>query len=65
MDKIHVHARLTIKDGKLEAFKSIAQKAVAIVRGKDTGTQMPRLRNVHDRDFGGGSPPMKERHALE
>lgn len=39
MEKIHVHARLEIKEGKLAEFKSIAEQAAAMVREKDTGTE--------------------------
>ena len=39
MDKIHVHARLTIKEGNLSEFKALAEKAISTVREKDTGTE--------------------------
>jgi len=39
MEKIHVSATLKIKPGKLQAFKAIAERLVAIVREKDSGTE--------------------------
>jgi quinol monooxygenase YgiN len=38
MTKIGIHARARIHDGKLQDFKGVAERCVAIVRAKDPGT---------------------------
>jgi hypothetical protein len=42
MSKLHVTARLKIKDGRLGDFKTLAAQCMEIVKAKDTGTRHPR-----------------------
>lgn len=38
MSQLQILAKMTIHDGKLDAFKDLARQCAAIVREKDTGT---------------------------
>jgi quinol monooxygenase YgiN len=39
MSQLQVTARLTVHEGKLDEFKSVAQACIASVREKDSGTE--------------------------